>query len=90
MILGHGLTLLCVLQFDKDKSGQLDKGELQAAIKQVLTTLGKGDMACPDGLVDQVLKQLDKDGSGSVSKEEFTKVVDVALKKIEEQEAQKA
>ena len=51
---------------DKDKSGQLDKSDVKALLKEV----GASDKLT-DGDIDNIIKAVDKSGDGKVSFEEF-------------------
>ena len=76
-------------QFDKDKSGQLDKAELDKAISQVLGLLGKKKSKVSPELSAMVMRSLDKDNSGTISREEFAAAVEIALKLIDDDKKKK-
>ena len=57
-------------QFDKDKSGALDKEETKKFVQDTLGNLGSGD-EFSDEAFDEVFATFDKDGSGTVEKSEM-------------------
>ena len=58
--------------YDKDKSGELDKEETKAFVKDTLGNLGGGgDDGFSDDAFDEVFSTFDKDGSGTVEKNEM-------------------
>mmetsp|Transcript_615 Transcript_615/g.1605 ORF Transcript_615/g.1605 Transcript_615/m.1605 type:complete len:110 (-) Transcript_615:394-723(-) len=60
-------------QFDKDKSGQLDKREVTAALQMAMQKLG---MEAPsESIVSKVIGFLDKDHSGTIDLKEFSSLV---------------
>jgi Ca2+-binding EF-hand superfamily protein len=62
---------------DTDKSGELERDELQAVLKNVAFDMS---VKMPtDGDVDAVLRQVDNDGDGNVSKDEFYELISKVL-----------
>ena len=64
-------------KYDKDGSGQLDKEEAMAFVKDSLTQMGGGKSTIEFSKADfdQFFKELDADGSGTVDKEEMFRFV---------------
>ena len=61
-------------KYDKDKSGSLDKKEVEAAVADYSKAKGKKK---PNGLVVMAaFKLMDKDGSGTIDREEFRSLCD--------------
>ena len=65
---------------DKDGSGQIDRRELKAAMLSVATEAG---IAPPtDEQVDEALKALDSDNSGTIDVNEFKELIRQLLEAI--------
>ncbi len=60
--------------YDVDKNGSVDKKEMQRIIEAIYDLLGeelhKGENS-PSERVETIMSKLDKDNSGSLSKDEF-------------------
>ena len=50
--------------FDKDKSGTIDKSEIKALLG-----------CCDPDNIEKIMKQVDKDGDGAISYEEFAQMM---------------
>ena len=57
---------------DTNKSGYIEKDELNALINELISKL-KQDTRVPEDKVETALKTLDTDGDGKISREEFKK-----------------
>ena len=58
---------------DKDKNGYIDKKELAILMQDLINKLRK-ETKIPENKVELVIKTIDKDGDGKISKEEFRKI----------------
>ena len=58
---------------DKDKNGYIDKNELAILMQDLINKLRK-ETKIPENKVELVIKTIDKDGDGKISKEEFRKI----------------
>ena len=56
-------------QFDKDKSGALDKEETKAFVTATLTETGQGSFTADE--FTECFASFDKNGDGSISKQEM-------------------
>lgn len=54
-------------QYDRDRSNTLDKNELVNCFNQLLRMVGSNSMV-NSFIVGQILKRMDKDGDGKISK----------------------
>ena len=58
---------------DKDKSGYIEKKELGKLIQDLINKLRK-ETTIPENKVEIIIKAMDTDGDGKISKEEFRKI----------------
>ena len=58
---------------DKDKNGYIDKKELAILMQDLINKLRK-ETKIPENKVELVIKTIDKDDDGKISKEEFRKI----------------
>jgi Ca2+-binding EF-hand superfamily protein len=65
-------------QYDKDKSGFLDKKETKGFVKSILNELGESSKFS-DKEFDSHFKAYDKDSSNALSKEEITVLIKVLM-----------
>ena len=82
------LDQLCRLAFevvDTDKSGFLDRNELEAVMYSVGSELGIQDKNSQD--VESIMKELDKLEQGKVAQQEFRALVEKILTELVQEEA---
>jgi Ca2+-binding EF-hand superfamily protein len=76
------ITKAVFAEVDKDGSGEIDKAELKVAMA---TVAREASIEVPsDAQVDEVLKALDTDRSGTVSVEEFKILIKEVLKALKD------
>jgi Ca2+-binding EF-hand superfamily protein len=76
------ITKAVFAEVDKDGSGEIDKAELKVAMA---TVAREASIEAPsDAQVDEVLKALDTDRSGTVSVEEFKILIKEVLKALKD------
>lgn len=68
---------------DADKSGFLEKHELEDVLRRMTKGLGLEDPSGED--VDFIMKELDINGDGKLSKEEFQQLVNQVLHVLKDQ-----
>eukprot|EP00971_Amphidinium_carterae_P297027 5900751-Amphidinium_carterae.2 len=59
-------------RYDRDRSGHLDQMEVDLAVSDVLV---KCHIPAPPGVGHQALRYFDRDGSGTIDREEFFLIV---------------
>ena len=58
-------------EYDKDNSGALDKAETRKFMEKTLSEMNNDGGAISDDDFDQVFKEFDKNGDGTISREEM-------------------
>ena len=57
--------------YDLDGDGQITRNEMLEIIRSLQSMFGTQDVATPEEVVNQIFDQMDKNGDGIISKEEF-------------------
>ncbi|RNA20796.1 calmodulin [Brachionus plicatilis] len=59
-------------KLDKDQSGQLNKEEIKAALKEIYSNI---DLHLSDADIENLINSVDKNGDGKINIEEFVQLI---------------